>query len=422
VGDVMGAGDPPVGVEAGWRFTAPTGTMISEVKGSDDLFKDANNDWQVYLKNATDEVLGGQTCIVELASSLYCEVSGIFQESGIHTSSVEIGVLCTENSSHNCPDGATIHDVRAELDYATVTIKDELAPTDITGSQIPSGSLHGTVSILGSASDAAAGLLSLSVVNGAGEVIGGPVSAPVPCDYSFTTPCETEVKDLSIPVDTTKLPNGRDQIRVEATNAAHDDGFSDPYEIVVENDGSTTEGGGSSQGGGGGTPGGGAGGSGGSTSGGGGVTGTVQVGSPSGGSASTPSDGGSLGTFALQSSIFDLRVVRSSRQSIELSGRISKAATGKISVLAGAHLKGSRIWTRNLPAWISGGEFKARLRLPAGIGRHVITVRLTYPGDVRYRKTTKSLEIRALKRGVTMSRSRVVLREGITSALVGLGL
>ena len=39
VGDVMGTGDPPVGVEAGWRFTAPTGTTITEVKGSDDLLR-----------------------------------------------------------------------------------------------------------------------------------------------------------------------------------------------------------------------------------------------------------------------------------------------------------------------------------------------------------------------------------------------
>jgi uncharacterized membrane protein YgcG len=408
VGDVLGAGDPPVGVEAGWAFAAPAGTTISEVNGSDDLFKDTDNSWGIYLKDAGGKILGGQTCIVELGNSFYCEVAGVFQGSGIATSSLAIGLACTENSFHNCPGGATVHDVRAGLDYATVGIRDELAPTGIVGSQIPSGSQHGTISILGSASDAAAGLLSLSVVNGANVVVGGPVSAPVPCDYSFATPCETEVKDLSIPVDTTKLPNGRNLIRVEATNAAHDEGFSDPYEITVENGG----GGGSSQGGGGGTSGGGAGGSGGSTGGGAGATGTVQpkVGSPSGGSVSTPSNPGSVGALALQSAIFDLRVVRPTRQSIELSGRISKAATGKIALLASAHLKGSHIWTRDLSARISGGEFKARLRLPADIGRHTIAIRLTYPGDARYREATKALEIHALKRGVFVHHSKAVLR------------
>jgi hypothetical protein len=48
VGDVLGAGDPPVGVEAGWRVSAPAGTTISEIKGSDDLLgecKQRNPRW-----------------------------------------------------------------------------------------------------------------------------------------------------------------------------------------------------------------------------------------------------------------------------------------------------------------------------------------------------------------------------------------
>jgi hypothetical protein len=384
VGDVLGAGDPPVGVEAGWRFTAPTGTTISEVRGSDDLFKDTDNSWNVYLSNANNNVLGGQTCMVELRSSFYCEVSGSFQESGVDTPSVAIGVVCIENSFNNCPGGATIHEVRAELDYATVTISDPIVPTNVAVAAIPTVPQHGTVAILGSASDTTAGLLSLSVVNGASEVVGGPVSAPTACDYSFTTPCPTEVNDLAIPVDTTKLPNGQDQIRIEATNAAHDEGFSPVYTIDVENslpkqDGGTGPPSGEGSG----------------------------SGSKNGGLNELPTNPGdnkpSQGPGGQPASVANLplpvprltaKVARSARGGLIVSGLISKGATGTLTLVARGIGRGHHIWTHKATVAIKHGHFSFRLRLPRGIGRGSVRIRLSYPGGLFFGPTRASLSIR----------------------------
>ncbi len=240
VGDRLGAGPPPVGVEGGWRITAPDGTSVSAVQGSADFFKDTNNDWEVFVRNAADQLLGGQTCVVELSAGGYCELSGRFQAVGLDTRSVSLGVNCAENSSHNCPDGATLHEVRAELDEATVTISDPVAPTGVTG-DVPTGTQHGTVTILGSASDSAAGVASLALVNGGGEVIGGPVVSPGGCNYTYVTPCPTEVSELPIDLDTTKLSNGEDTVYVRATNAAGDTSVSPPYVLAIHNSPPETE-------------------------------------------------------------------------------------------------------------------------------------------------------------------------------------
>ena len=367
IGDVLGAGDPPVGTEADWRFVAPAGTSISEVRGSDDLFKDANNDWQVYLRNAKDEVLGGQTCIVELVSSLYCEVSGVFQESGIDTSSVAIGVLCAENDSHNCPDGATIHDVRAELDYATVTINDPVVPTGVAGTQIPASPQHGLISISGTAIDNAAGLLSLSVVNASDETVGGPVAVPGVCNYSFTTPCPTKAENVAIPIDTTKLPNGQDQIRVEATNAAHDEGFSAAITLTVRNEAPPPKTEGSKE-------------TGGQSPGGqGGQTSTGQT------SSATVPSGVTNSEIPAAPSPVSIHVDHVKRTGTELviSGHLNPTAAETLTVELW-HTGSARTILRGLHLHFKDGQFRARIHLARHLRRWHLTIALRYPGMTGY--------------------------------------
>jgi hypothetical protein len=389
VGDILGAGDPPVGVEAGWRFSAPVGTTISQVKGSDDLFKDTNNDWQVYLENANKEILGGQTCLVEPRNSFYCETSGLFQEPGLTTQSVSVGVVCATDSSEYCPGGATIHEVRAELDYATVTITDELVPTSVTGARIPTGPQRGMISISGSAVDAAAGLLSLSVVNSAGEAVGGPVSSPTHCNYSFTTPCPTNVEDVAIPIDTTKLPNGDDQLRVEATNAAHDEGFSAPFTIDVENVTSKQGGGGS---GGGGSS------SGGSNTGGSGGSGTMSGGSSgTGAGQSTGSGSPSTSTGSGSSKITPVPVkihlgrVRRIHSELVISGHLTPAVMGDLTLTV--EVAGHRV---RVFVPIVKGRFHAVLRLGHRFHEHHLMLRMLYKGSSQYARAVRVQALNAL--------------------------
>jgi hypothetical protein len=93
----------------------------------------------------------------------------------------------------------------------------------------------------------------------------------------------------------------------------------------------------------------------------------------------------------LSSAIFDVRGALSARQGLVLSGRISKAAIGSISIIAQVHLTKSRIWTQRLTVRIHSGRFKVRMRLPAKLDKHAVVVHLLYPGDVHYRAATATL-------------------------------
>lgn len=406
--DALGAGPPPVGVEGGWRLTAPTGTSISAIAGSDVFFKETNNDWEVFLKGATGAALGGQTCLVEPSSGGYCETAGAFQEVGLTTPSVSIGLLCRENVFHDCPDGTTLHEVRAELDEATVTINDPVAPSGVTGS-VPAGPQHGVVVIKASATDAAAGIASLSVINGSGAVVGGPVVPPPGCDYSYVTPCPTAVTELPVEVQTTELPNGEDPVRVRATNAASDTAESDRYVLTVEHSAPVTERGGSSGGGGPTEEHAGAGGTGATTT----TNPLVDETLPGLGSAgtshagTTPAGPGSGAHGKRRAVILHLgkpalevgRAARSHAHAYLLvSGTISPGATGVITATATSG-GGAYAWTVHARAGIHKRRFQLRFTLPArasvsALARAVLMLHVSYAGNSSFRPAHIALRSR----------------------------
>jgi hypothetical protein len=408
VGDVLESGNAPESARAGWSVASPAQTTVVAVEGSDDLFKDTNNDWNVFVKDAGGSILDGQTCAVELRHGSYCETAGRFQALGLNTSAISIGVECTENSFHNCPDGATIHDVRAELDEATVTINDPVAPSGVTGS-VPAGPQHGVVVIKASASDAAAGIASVSVINGSGAVVGGPVVPPPGCDYSYVTPCPTAVTELPVEVQTTELPNGEDPVRVRATNAASDTAESTPYLLTVENPIPVTERGGSSGGGGPTEEHAGAGGTGATTT----TNPLVDETLPGLGSAgtshagTTPAGPGSGAHGKRRAVILHLgkpalevgRAARSHAHAYLLvSGTISPGATGVITATATSG-GGAYAWTVHARAGIHKRRFQLRFTLPArasvsALARAVLMLHLSYAGNSSFRPAHIALRSR----------------------------
>ncbi len=285
-----------------------------------------------------------------------------------------VGVICTENSFHNCPDRS--HDsstVRAELDYATVTINDPVPPTGVIGTRIPTGLQHGTVSISGSAVDGAAGLLSLSVVNASDEVIGGPVAAPGACNYSFVTPCPTKVEGLSIPVDTTKLLNGQDQIRVEATNAAHDEGFSVPYTLTVQNEAPSKTGGSGEE----------------KSTGKQENTGKSATETPASqmtGSGSTTSTTGAHEATPIHVSIHIDEVKRTARELL-ITGHLDPAAVGTLSGELW-HTGSARAVIRRLRLHLVDGRFRIRMPLARALRKRHLTLVFRYPGAAGYTSAT----------------------------------
>ncbi len=267
LGDTLGAGGVPVGTKGEWTFTASTGETISEVAGSDSLMKVGGNmGWNVYLESedAEGHTHLEQTCATS-AEENECAVGGPFQVPGLKAKTVTIGAECDaeeyEPGHHftTCARGNEFgHAVRTEFDDVTVMLDDPTPPSNVSGSNIPNGAQHGTITINGAATDTIAGLLSLSVIDKNNKIIGGPVTVPGGCDYSQMTPCPTNAASLQLPVDTEELPDGTNEIRVLATNAAHDQETSSPYTITVENHptGGGGGGGGTTGGTGGGTTGG----------------------------------------------------------------------------------------------------------------------------------------------------------------------
>jgi hypothetical protein len=243
LGDTLGSFGVPVGASGNWTFEAPEGTSIAEVSGSDTLMKvGGNHGWNVDLQSEGSEghTTLAQTCATSPAEN-ECAVGGPFQITGLDARTVTIGAECDAEeyapgkTYTTCARGNEFgHAARAGLNYVTVTLNDTTPPADVTGSNIPTESQHGNVTIDGSATDTIAGLLTLTAINSEGHPIGASVSVGE-CNYALLIPCPTDASNLPLPIDTEKLPEGKDQIRVLATNAAHDQATSPTYNLAVAN-------------------------------------------------------------------------------------------------------------------------------------------------------------------------------------------
>jgi hypothetical protein len=243
LGDTLGPGGVPVGTSGQWQFTAPPGTTIAEISGNDTLTKvGGNRAWNVYLATEDQEAHKqiAQTCTTT-AEENECAAGGPFTIPGLNAQAITIGAECNAEeyapgkTYTTCARGNEFgHAARAGLNSITVTLNDPNPPTNITASNIPTTPQHGPVTITGSATDTDAGLLSLSVINSSGETIAGPVS-PGACNYSLLTPCPTTATELPLTINTETLPEGPNQIRIRATNAAHDETLSTTYTLPVTN-------------------------------------------------------------------------------------------------------------------------------------------------------------------------------------------
>jgi len=248
LGDTLGAHGVPVGTAGAWKLKAPQGTSISEISGSDSLMKVGGNmGWNVYLESEDSEghTQLAQTCATS-AEENECAVSGPFDVTGLDAKTITIGAECDAeeyapgHTYSTCARGNEFgHAVRAGFNFVTVTLTDPQGPSSVTAPDIPTEPQHGSITIPGSATDTIAGLLSLSVIDSSNSLIGGPVTVPGKCNYSLLTPCPTSANDLPLPLDTETLPDGPNQIRVQATNAAHEQSTSPPYTLIIANHPST---------------------------------------------------------------------------------------------------------------------------------------------------------------------------------------
>jgi hypothetical protein len=363
----------PVGTSGQWEFVAPAGTTIAEVTGYSSLYRQGRS-WRVYreTENTKGELDVESSC--DDITTNACRLGGTFQATALNAHRMIFGALCTAEEYEpgkfftTCPDGALLHDVRAGIAYATVTLADPNPPEDVTATSIPSGPQHGTINVTGSARDLIAGLLSLSVVTSTGEVVGGPVP-PGTCDYSQLTPCPTETSNQSISVDTTKLPDGNNELRIRATNAAHEDSYSAPFTITVQNHPAETKG---------------------TESGKPAAGSTASAPSSSSGAAPQEKPGGSAspGSVALPALKITLKA-KLLRGNLHIVGHASQGARRTLRLVVDARLRGRRRWRTILTVRIHNGVFRATVNARRLRRRQAVQITVTYPSDGKFRKTVR---------------------------------
>lgn len=373
--DVIGLTEEiPAGAEGAWKVQAPAGETIAEVTGYSSLYRTGGNGWQIYRAS---EATNGSITIEQSCNEPYvesCGIGGPFQATALHARALIFGLKCEREEYEpgkyltTCPDGALRHDVRAGVDYATITLEDLNAPTNVTASSIPAGPQHGTISIDGFAEDHLAGLLSLDIIDSEGHTVAGPV-APGTCDYSKFTPCPVSARGIAMQLDTDKLPEGEDRLRVVAVNAAHDEGFSEPFTVDVDNRVEEPHsGGGKSSGEEKSQP---------KEAGSGGQTGGSSGSSGSGGQTGQEQKSGSK---SLPSLALRLGRVQVHRRYLRLSGTTQTSALGWLRLIF--HFRGPRHHEASLTRRVAlhDGHFTTRLRLPAGCPDQT-ELRIEYPGD-----------------------------------------
>jgi hypothetical protein len=382
IADIVGlTKELPVGAEGAWQVIAPAGETIAEVTGYSSLFRTGGDAWQVYRES---EATNGKITIEQTCKGVHtdsCGIGGPFQAAGLHARRFAFGARCEAEEYEpgkfftTCPDGGTIHDVRAGINYATVTLEDLNPPTNVTASSIPAGPQHSTISISGSAEDHLAGLLSLSIIDSERHSVAGPISVPGDCDYSKFVPCPVTASDIAIPLDTEKLPEGEDHLRLVAVNAAHDEGFSEPFTVDVDNRVEEPNGGGGGKssseekpqpkesGTGGGQ-------TGGSSSGSGGQTGQEQK----------------SGSKPLPALLLRVGRLRVHRHYLRLSGTTQASALGWLRLIFHFHGPGRHETSLARRVAIHDGHFTARLLLPARCPDET-ELRIEYSGDRAIRST-----------------------------------
>jgi hypothetical protein len=388
LGDSLGAGGVPVGAKGAWTFTAPTGTTISDVHGVDQLMKvGGNKGWNVYFSSEDTEGHNQleQTCATSSFEN-ECGVGGPFDVPGLKAKTLTIGAECDAEEYEpgryftTCARGNEFgHAVRAEIDEVTVMLNDPTPPSNVTSTNIPTGAQHGTITINGSATDTIAGLSSLSVIDKNNKIIAGPITVPGGCDYSQMTPCPTTATNISLLINTEELPDGTNEIRVLATNAAQDQETSPTYTITVENHPTTGDGGDS-----------GTGDDGGDTDG----TGDTTDGSKNtsqGGTANheepPQNKTGDQGTTSLPYLPVKLTKTRIHHHELLLYGTGPRTSSAVVWITLTAHRHNARKWTAQSRIRLTRERFRCSIRLPSRWQHVHATLEILYKGGTTYRLT-----------------------------------
>ena len=208
------------GASAGYLFTAPANTTITEISWDRYLGLHFEASWTVGLW--VDGVIqSSDTCTADYENGFECSVGDAYGDAnshqdlqGLDAHELLVGVQC---ASGGCTSGASIHRAWASIYDATVTLSDSTPPTigPLSGS-LTEGSLSSTQSLSFPVSDST-GIKQLDVTLDGEPLPSSPGEQA--CDYTNPVPCPT-LPTQTYTVNTAPLAAGQHMIEVKAIDAA----------------------------------------------------------------------------------------------------------------------------------------------------------------------------------------------------------
>jgi hypothetical protein len=222
---------PVVGASAGWRFSAPTGTTVTNLSYSRWLYKADDDNWdpELLADNVPLETCSiaypGYSCTVGAPGG------GRVNVAISRSSSLDVAASCAPNPTGHCGGGGTLHHVAAVLYGATVTLSDSTVPSlsNVGGSLFAGGYLTGGKEVDFSASDNV-GIRSARVYVDGGARPGDTFS----CDFTYAVPC-SNVTAGHLAVDTTAIEDGVHSVQIAASDPAGNEVKSTARTVTVDN-------------------------------------------------------------------------------------------------------------------------------------------------------------------------------------------
>lgn len=212
--------DIPNGAEAGWSFTAPTGTSIAGLTywrslhayDQQSLVPGLWTGQGTTLESCQSPPEGTHEC-----NSLNNQGAKTFSD--LDTSSLFFGVRCNlvGGGEYCIPAAPGERHAQADLYSASVTLSEASSPTvsSVSGAGWSGGYLSGSVPLTLSASDYS-GIASVEVRSSLGAVL---ASAPQPCDYYNAIPCPN-LSQATVTLNTAAATDGAQTFILQVKDAA----------------------------------------------------------------------------------------------------------------------------------------------------------------------------------------------------------
>ena len=231
--DVLGfTGHTPSGGQAGWQFTAPTGTVITRVSYYRSLATGNDGDWTIGLFDASGNEL--DTCVTNPTpcSSLNNQIPVTI--SNLSASGLFFGIECRPVSPDtSCISGSSLHYAQADLYSAAVTLSEASGPvvSGVGGPLWGGGVVWGVVPVTFSASDVS-GIAQVALEGSTGQL----ALSPQACQFTQAQPCP-QLPSGSVTANTAQLHDGPQTVTLLVSNAAQNTTSVQSPTVVVDNNG-----------------------------------------------------------------------------------------------------------------------------------------------------------------------------------------